>query len=81
MPNIRHLKRLEDLQTENKQLIERLSELAAVIASLKLAEALAALRPPAGRSRKSPRRAMGVARPITSARCRTLPERHVKPAS
>jgi hypothetical protein len=45
MSNIRHLKRLEDLQTENKQLTEKLSELAMTVAKLKLAETLAALRP------------------------------------
>jgi len=41
----RSLKRLEDLQTENKRLTKKLSELAVVIAVLKLTETRAALCP------------------------------------
>jgi hypothetical protein len=76
MSNIRHLKRLEYLQTENRQLTDKLSELAVVIARLKLAETLAALRPAAGRNRKTPVTVLGSSRPLTSATCRALSPRH-----
>jgi hypothetical protein len=81
MPNIRHLKRLEHLQAENRQLTEKLSELAVVIARLKLAETLDALRPPVGRRRKAPVSAMGASRSLASATCRALSPRQAKPAS
>jgi hypothetical protein len=68
MSNIQHLKRLEYLQTENKQLTDKLSELAVVIARLKLAGALAALRPATGRNRKMPATALGSSRSLASAR-------------
>jgi len=63
----RSLKRLEDLQTENKRLTKKLSELAVVIAVLKLTETRAALSPSGtleSRSRRIGSRR--VARPATS---------------
>jgi len=45
MSDIQSLKRLEHLQTENRRLTKRLSELAVVIAVLKLTETHAALSP------------------------------------
>ena len=48
MLNIQRLKRLEDLQNENRRLTEKLSELAVSIAALRLVETLGALRPSNG---------------------------------
>jgi hypothetical protein len=48
MLDVQRLKRLEDLQNENRRLTEKLSELAVSIAALKLIETLGALRPANG---------------------------------
>ena len=44
MSDVQHLKRLEDLQIENKRLTEKLFELTDSVAKLKLAQSAAALR-------------------------------------